>query len=78
MERGDRIYVHKIVKYVWEETEIMTRIVEAICEKNVLKPIEPIECIKEHERVTVILCSHPNKKSLRELAGTLTHEEAEV
>jgi predicted DNA-binding antitoxin AbrB/MazE fold protein len=76
--RGDRIYVHKIVKYVWKETEIMTRIVEAIYEKNVLKPIEPIEGIEEHERVTVILCSHPNKKSLRELAGTLTHEEAEV
>jgi len=55
----------------------MTRTLEAIYEKNVLKPIEPIECIKEHERVTVILCSHPTKKGLREL-GTLTHEEAEV
>ena len=43
-----------------------------------LKPIEPIESIKEHERVAVILCSHPTKKGLRELAGTLTHEEAEV
>ena len=26
----------------------------------------------------VILCSHPIKKGLRELVGTLTHEEAEV
>lgn len=56
----------------------MTRTVEAIYEKNVLKPIEPIEGIKEHERVIVILCSHPIKKGLRELVGTLTHEEAEV
>ena len=56
----------------------MTRTVEAIYEKNVLTPIEPIESIKEHERVTVILCSHPTKKGLRELVGTLTHEEVEV
>ncbi len=42
-----------------------------------LKPIEPIEGIKEHERVIVILC-HPIKKGLRELVGALTHEEAEV
>jgi len=56
----------------------MTRTVEAVYEKNVLKPIEPIKGIKEHERVTVILCSRPIKKGLHELAGTLTHEEAEV
>ena len=56
----------------------MTRTLETIYEKNVLKPIEPIKGVKEHERVTVILCSHPIKKGLRELAGTLTHEEAEV
>ena len=57
---------------------MMTRTVEATYEHNVLKPIKPIECIKEHERVTVILCSHPIKKGIRELAGTLTYEEAEV
>ncbi len=56
----------------------MTRTVEAIYEKNMLKLIEPIKGITEHERVTVILCSHPIKKGLRELVGTLTHEEAEV
>ena len=37
-----------------------------------------IKGIKEHERVHVILCSHPIKKDLRELVGTLTHEEAEA
>jgi len=56
----------------------MTKAVEAIYEDNVLKPVEPIKGIKEHERVLVILCSHPIKKGLRELVGILTHEEAEV
>jgi len=56
----------------------MTKTVEAIYEDNVLKPVEPIKGIKEHERVLVILCSHPIKKGLRELVGTLTHEEAEA
>ena len=56
----------------------MTQTVEVIYEDNVLKPLEPIEGIKEHERVVVILCPHPIKKGLRELVGTLTHEEAEV
>jgi len=56
----------------------MTRTVEAIYEHNVLKLIEPIKGIKEHERVVVILCSHPIKRGLRELVGTLTHEEAKV
>ena len=56
----------------------MTKTVEAIYEDNVLKPVEPIKGIKEHERVLVILCSQPIKKGLRELVGTLTHEEAEV
>jgi len=56
----------------------MTKTVEAIYEDNVLKHIEPIKGIKEHERVLVILCSHPIKKGLRELVGTLTHEEAEA
>jgi len=45
----------------------MTKTVEAIYEDNVLKPVEPIKGIKEHERVLVILCSHPIKKGLREL-----------
>ena len=56
----------------------MTETIVAIYEEDVLKPIEPIKGIKEHERVHVILCSHPIKKGLRELVGTLTHEEAEA
>jgi len=56
----------------------MAKTVEVVYEENVLKPIEPIKGIKEHEKVLVILCSHPIKKGLCELVGTLTHEEAEV
>ena len=56
----------------------MAKTVEAVYEDNVLKPVEPIKGIKEHERVLVILCSQPIKKGLRELVGTPTHEEAEV
>jgi predicted DNA-binding antitoxin AbrB/MazE fold protein len=56
----------------------MTQTVEVIYEDNVLKPISPIEGLKEHDRRLVILCPRPVKKSLRELVGTLTHEEAEA
>lgn len=56
----------------------MTRTVEVVYEDNVLKPLEPIEGIKEHERVIAILSPRPVKKGLRELAGTLTHDEAEA
>ncbi|MEW5767442.1 MAG: antitoxin family protein [bacterium] len=56
----------------------MTRTVEVIYEDNVLKPLIPIEGLWEHERVIVILCPRPAKEGLRELVGTLTHEEAEA
>ncbi len=56
----------------------MTRTVEVVYEDDVLKPLEPIEGIKEHERVIAILSPRPVKKGLRELAGTLTHDEAEA
>lgn len=56
----------------------MTRAVEVIYEDKVLKPLEPIEGIKEHERIVSILSPHPVKKGLREIAGTLSHEEAEA
>jgi len=34
----------------------MTRTVDAIYKNNVLKHIDPIESIKEHERAAVMLC----------------------
>ncbi len=50
-----------------------------IYEDNVLKPLTPIKGLREHERLRVILCPNPvTKEGLRELAGTLTHEEAKA
>ena len=42
-----------------------------------LKPIEPIEGIKEHEGDSSSLLHHI-KEDICELVGTLTHEEAEA
>lgn len=56
----------------------MARTVEVVYEDNVLKPLKPIVGINEHEKVIAILSKHPVKKGLRELAGTLTHDEAEA
>ncbi|WP_206741769.1 antitoxin family protein [Candidatus Methanoperedens nitratireducens] len=56
----------------------MTKAIEVVYEDNVLKPLEPIEGLKEHERMVAILSPRPVKKGLREIAGTLTHDEAEA
>lgn len=56
----------------------MARTIEVVYEDDVLKPLMPIKGLREHERVMIILCSRPVKKGLRELAGILTHEEAEA
>ncbi|MCX9012302.1 MAG: DUF104 domain-containing protein [Candidatus Methanoperedens sp.] len=50
---------------------------EAVYEDNVLKPIKPIKGIMEHENIVVTIRQSLVKKGLREIAGTLTHEEAE-
>ncbi|MFA4826198.1 MAG: antitoxin family protein [Methanoregula sp.] len=54
----------------------MTRAIEVVYENNVFKPIEPVEGIKEHERMVVIFSRRPVKKGLRNLAGTITHDES--
>lgn len=51
--------------------------IEAVYEDNVLKPLKPLKGIMEHENVLVIVRSHPSKRSLREIKGTLSHKEAE-
>lgn len=56
----------------------MIRTVDVIYEDNVLKPLMPLEGLRERERVVVILCHRSAKEGLRELVGTLTHEEAEA
>ncbi|MCZ7395493.1 MAG: antitoxin family protein [Candidatus Methanoperedens sp.] len=55
----------------------MTHTIEAVYEDNVLKPIKPLKGLMEHERVTLIIRAYPVKKGLREIAGKLTHTEAE-
>ena len=54
----------------------MTNPIDTIYENNVLKPIKPIKGLNEHDKVTVILCPHPNKKVLKKISGTLTEDEA--
>jgi predicted DNA-binding antitoxin AbrB/MazE fold protein len=54
----------------------MTDTIEAIYENNVLKPIGLLKGLKEHEKVTVIIRTHPVRKGLREISGKLTHAEA--
>ncbi len=55
----------------------MTRMIEVTYENDILRPLMPIEGLQKHERAWVILCPRPRRESLRELVGTLTHEEAE-
>ncbi len=56
--------------------ESTTQTIEAIYEDKVLKPVKPLKGIMEHENVVVTVRPRPVKKSLREVAGTLTHKEA--
>ena len=50
--------------------------IEAVYEDNVLKPLKPLKGIMEHENVLVIVRSHPEKTSICEIKGTLSHKEA--
>ena len=43
---------------------------------QLLKPLKPIKDIMEHEDVVLTIHRRHVKKGLREIAGTLTHEEA--
>ncbi|MBW6518392.1 MAG: antitoxin family protein [ANME-2 cluster archaeon] len=54
----------------------MTKAIEVVYEDNVFKPIGPVEGLREHERMVAIFSRRPSKKGLREVAGTMTHDEA--
>ena len=54
----------------------MTKAIEVVYENNVFKPLEPVEGIEEHERMVAIFSRRPVKFGLRNLAGTITHDEA--
>jgi len=54
----------------------MTKTIEVVYEDHVFKPLVPVEGLKEHERLVAIFSPHPVKKGLRDLIGTMTHDEA--
>ncbi len=54
----------------------MTKTIEVVFENNVFKPLEPVEGVEEHERMVAIFSRRPVKSGLKNLAGTLTHDEA--
>jgi predicted DNA-binding antitoxin AbrB/MazE fold protein len=57
---------------------IMTKAIEVVYENNVFKPLGHVEGIEEHERMVAIFSRRPDKKQLRNLAGTITHDEAQA
>ncbi|MFQ6056261.1 MAG: antitoxin family protein [Methanosarcinales archaeon] len=56
----------------------MSSTIEVIYEDNVLKPLKPIEGLREHQKLRIILCPLRGKGNLHELVGTLSHQEAEA
>ncbi|MCD4768444.1 MAG: antitoxin family protein [Methanosarcinales archaeon] len=54
----------------------MTKTIEVVYEDHFFKPLVPVEGLKEHERLVAIFSPHPVKKGLRDLIGTMTHDEA--
>ena len=54
----------------------MAKTIEVVYEDHVFKPLVPVEGLKEHERLVAIFSPHPVKKGLRDLIGTMTHDEA--
>ncbi|OQA52740.1 MAG: hypothetical protein BWY45_03123 [Euryarchaeota archaeon ADurb.Bin294] len=54
----------------------MTRAIEVIFEDNVFKPVKPVVGIKEHERMVALISPRVKKEGLRDLAGTLSPDEA--
>ena len=56
----------------------MTKAIEVVYENNVFKPLGHVEGIEEHEKMVAIFSRSPDKKRLRNLAGTITHDEAQV
>ena len=54
----------------------MTIAIEVVYEDNVFKPLGHVEGLNEHERMVAIFSQRPVKKGLRDVAGTMTHDEA--
>jgi predicted DNA-binding antitoxin AbrB/MazE fold protein len=56
---------------------LVTVTTEAIYENGVLRPLKPLEGLKEHSRVTVTVTEGDMPHPLADLAGTLPREDAE-
>ncbi len=55
----------------------MTRAVEVVFEDRVLRPLCPLEGLREHEHAWVLLQQRPSKLALRRVFGTLNLDEAQ-
>ncbi len=55
----------------------MVQTIEVIYEDNVLKPVNPIEGLAEHEKISIIIYPKRTREGLSKLAGTLDKEEAD-
>ena len=55
----------------------MTTTVEVLFEDHVLKPLGPIEGIREHEKAWVLIRPSPSKDTLRRMFGTMSHADAQ-
>ncbi len=54
----------------------MTKTIEVVFEDKVLKPLQPLEGMRDHETAWVMIRSHPRKSELQRLFGTLDEAEA--
>ncbi|MEQ8224162.1 MAG: antitoxin family protein [Candidatus Eremiobacterota bacterium] len=55
----------------------MVQTIEVIYEDNVLKPVNPIKGLTEHEKISIIIHPGKSKDRLRKIVGTLDKEEAD-
>lgn len=55
----------------------MTATVEVLFEDQVLKPLGPVEGIREHEKAWVLIRPLPSRDALRRLFGTLSPADAQ-
>lgn len=54
----------------------MTQTIEAIYTRKIIKPLKPIKGLKEHQRVEITIYIPPPKEGIKELANTLSQEDA--
>ncbi len=54
----------------------MTKTIEVVFEDKVLKPLEPLDGMRDHETAWVLIRSNPRKPELQRLFGTLGEAEA--